>query len=98
MEPDVVSEICAIFMSRWRFQKFSESRRLTIDASASTLVAAWLTGLPDFVNLIRNGSSLSHHYINGFTRLTEDRMAYMAVTALSSRVAEGDQGELMKDN
>ena len=98
LEQDVVSEICAVLLSMWRFQKFTESRWLTVGASARRMLAAWLTGLPDFVMMIRQDESLSHFYINGFSRLTQDRLAFLVVAGMSSRVAEGVQGELMKDN
>ena len=98
LEQDIVSEICAVLVSMWRFQKFSESRWLTIGTSARRMLAAWATGLPDFVRMLRQDKSLSHFYINGFSRLTQDRLAFLVVAGMSSRVAEGVQGELMKDN
>ena len=98
LDQDVVSEIAAVLTSVWRFSRFSESRWLTIGTSARTLVAAMITGLADLVAMIRKDKSLSHYYINGFGRLTKDRMGFLITAAMSSRVAEGLQSELMQDN
>ena len=98
LDQDVVSEISAVLASVWRFTRFSESRWLTVGTSARTLIAGMLTGLADLVAMIRKDKSLSHFYINGFGRLTKDRMGFLITAAMSSRVAESLQAELMQDN
>ena len=98
LDQDVVSEIAAVLTSVWRFSRFSEPRWLTVGSSARTLVAGMVTGLADLVAMIRKDKSLSHFYINGFSRLTKDRMGFLITAAMSSRVAEGLQGDLMQDN
>ena len=84
LEQDVVSEIYAVFISLWRFQKLSESRWLTVGTSSRRMLAAWLTGLPDLVKMIRDDKSLSHFYTNGFSRLTQDRLAFWVVAGMPS--------------
>ena len=50
--PNLVSTIETAFQSAWRFREFTESRWLTVGASARSLVVAVLTGLMDLVEEI----------------------------------------------
>ena len=46
-DQDLVQSISTVLLSCWRFQKFTESRWLTVGASTRVLVRAVLLGLDD---------------------------------------------------
>ena len=46
-DQDLIQSISTVLLSCWRFQKFTESRWLTVGASTRVLVRAVLLGLDD---------------------------------------------------
>ena len=96
-DPNIIATIEATLLDTWRFQKFTESRWLTVGASARSLVAGFLTGLPDLVEEIKEDPNASLFYINGFSRLTPDRMHFMVQAAIVAWVPESVLAELMID-
>ena len=97
-ELDVVDAIASALMAIWRFQKFTDSRWLTVGTSARTVVAALLTGIEDMVKVISEDKHCSKFYIKGFSRLEESRKQFLVTAALASRVPEAFQLELMHDS
>ena len=95
---DVMDAASSALRAVWRFQKFTESRWLTVGTSARSLVAALLTGIEDMVKVICSSKHTSKFYIKGFSRLDESRKQFLATAAIVGRVPEAFQLELMQDN
>ena len=96
-QPDFMSLVVASLLNVWRFSKWTESRWLTVGASARALVAGVLTGISDLVAFILASGS-SDWYIKGYLKLGQEHLQFMVEASLSSRVAECFQQELMEDS
>ena len=95
---DVWGAIASALAAVWRFQKFTESRWLTLGGSARTMVAALMTGLESLVRFIEKDELASKYYLKGFRRLQSDRKLFLVVAGIVGRVPEAFQLELMKDS
>ena len=93
---DFVGSVCAALMGTWRFVPFTTSRWLTVGTSARTMVAALATGLPNFVKYIEKETTSNLPFLKGFHRLQEEGKTFMVAAAMSSRIVEGFQSELME--
>ena len=63
--------------------------------SAGTMVAAMLIGFEDLVVLTRADTAASLFYLNGFTRFTGDRTAFLGQASMIGRIAEIALHEIM---
>ena len=95
---DVIDAVASALMAVWRFVKFSESRWLTVGTSARTVIAAVLTGIEDLIGTITKDPKASKFYLRGFQRLTTPRKQFLVSAAVSSRIPESVQCELMEDS
>ena len=57
-----------------------------------------LFGMSDFIDYIREETSATLFYLNGYTRLDDTGRGFLVRAAIASRVAEGVQSELMQDS
>jgi hypothetical protein len=80
-----------------RFEKYTDSRWLTIGGSARTLTAPRLLGLDSLVAYIRAAPSSSDYYVGGYSRLSEACKHFTAIAALCSYVGDGFLAEVMED-
>jgi hypothetical protein len=97
-ERDLVGQVVAAILSVWKFERFSESRWLTVGSSARTMIAACLTGLSDFLSWVKGKPGVSGFYLNGFWRLTGSRWLFLCQVALYSQVPDSILGALLADN
>ena len=65
--------------------------------SSRTLVCAFLTGIEDLVEFIAKDTGSSLFYLNGFSRLSSERRAFVVTAAMVSRVSEAAMQELLAD-
>ena len=93
---DVVTTVVGTLGAMWRFQKWTESRWLTVGTSARTVAAAFLTGLDSMVEYFKKGSACEESFLCGFVRMIEDRRAFLVEAAVVSRVCKGVLTELME--
>ena len=94
---DLPESVASALLAVWRFAHFSESRWLTVGTSCRTMVAAHLTGIASLVKHIKKVET-SLFFLRGFDRLVASRLEFMVTCAVASRVAEGVQTVLMRDN
>jgi hypothetical protein len=95
---DIVSKVVAAVLFVWRFQRFTESRWLTVGSSARTMVSAHLTGLTQFLTWVKAKPGVSGFYLNGFNRLTPERWAFLCQAALFSKVPDSALAMLLEDS
>eukprot|EP00974_Lingulodinium_polyedra_P054694 5261044-Lingulodinium_polyedra.AAC.1 len=76
-DPNLISTIQTTLQAAWKFQKFTESRWLTVGASARSLVVALLTGVMDLVEQIEEDPHAMLWYLGGFKRLVPSRRQFM---------------------
>ncbi|CAK0861146.1 unnamed protein product [Prorocentrum cordatum] len=94
---DCVGLTCTTLLAVWRFRRFSDSRWLTVGASARTMVAAHLAGICGLFEWIRQKSPKGGYYRNGFWRLKPDRWAFLVRAALVATVPDAAMSLLLKD-
>ena len=95
---DLVGKISFALLSLWHFQKFSESRWVTVGASCRSLAAGLLTGLPSLVATIRKDPKASDFNPHGFERLTATARKFVVRAAVSSHVSDAGLRTLMEDS
>ena len=95
---DVVSALASALLACWRFQKFSDSRWLTVGSSARNLVVGFLTGIESLVKFIDKNPAASKFYLKGFGRMEQSRKQFLVYASIVSVVAEQFQCQLMKDS
>ena len=94
---DVVTTVVDTLGALWRFRKWTESRWLTVGASARVFIAGVLTGAGNLVQEICDRGR-GDWYVKGFLAIKEEHMNFLVQAALSCRVAESLQQELMHDS
>jgi hypothetical protein len=97
-DPELINELVAVLMAVWRFVSFTESRYLTIGASARTVISALLTGIGSLIGYCRTVKHCSEYYIHGFDRLGRSVRSVLTIAALGSGPAESLLDELMADD
>lgn len=97
-DPELINELVAVLMAVWRFVFFTESRYLTIGASARTVISALLTGIGSLIGYCRSVKHCSEYYIHGFDRLGRSVRSVLTIAALGSGPAESLLDELMADD
>ena len=71
-DPAELSRITSCVISVWRFKKFTDSRWCTLAESCRSLVASLLLGLSTLVNSLLHSEVVSHYYLGGFQRLSQE--------------------------
>ena len=94
---DLTSLFTTAILSYWAFDKWCDSRWLTIGTCTRSCVAALLLGLEDLVAVIMNDEQANLFFLNGFHRLEERGKMFAVQAAVVARVTEGDLSELMSD-
>jgi len=95
---DLVGKVSFALLSLWRFEKFSESRWVTVGASCRSLVAGLLTGLPSLIATIRQDPKASDFHLHGVERLTAAAKQFIVRAAISSHVSDAGLRALMEDS
>lgn len=93
----LVGDLASLLGSCWRFKKWTESRWLGAGTASRVMVVGLLTGIADIVNFILEAGE-SDWFLKGFKKLQAEHMQFLVQAALSSRVAESFQQELMEDS
>ena len=94
---DVVTTAVGLLGAMWRFKKRTESRLLTVGSSARLFVARLLTGVGGLVEEICD-RGVKDWYLKGFKNDQQEHMNFMVQAAVTFRVAEAFQQELMHDS
>ena len=81
-----------------RFQKYSESRWLTVGGTMRTLVASILLGLSSLVEHTRSDPSASDYFIKGYTRLTNTGLKFAVLASICAHVGDGFLSEVLADS
>eukprot|EP00974_Lingulodinium_polyedra_P048776 4684261-Lingulodinium_polyedra.AAC.1 len=82
---DVISIIESTLKAAWKFRSWTTSRWCTLGSSARTLITGMLTGLQSLCQLITRDNESGLFYLQGFSRLTGDRLQYLVEAALVSK-------------
>ena len=85
---DIVGLVVSILLALLGFRTFSGSRWLSVDRSARAMVLAYLAGLSGLVSFAMDKPSVSKFYLNGYTRLSEDRRLFLVQAALCSLIPD----------
>ncbi|CAK0836513.1 unnamed protein product [Prorocentrum cordatum] len=97
-EEDLFSRIRGIMLTAFSFRRFSETRWASVGSSAQGVVAGLMLGLSDLVQYILNDPASSKYFLRGWSRLSGDRLEFVVVQSLVTRVSDGLLLELMKDS
>jgi len=85
---DLVGALHALILAIWRFQKFTESRWLTVGSSARSMVAAQLTGLTAMLTWTKHNFQVQAWYLNGFWRIGQKEWLMLVQCALVATVPD----------
>ena len=98
---EVLDLIMQCLQSAWKFVRFADSRFLTAGSSCRTLLAAYLLGIDDLVELILEAPGKAPFYLHGFKRLGSEENGNLkmvvAECAFVSRVTDGVLAEIIED-
>ena len=93
----VVGTVATALLGCWRIQKFTESRWHTVGTSCRAVAVGLLTGLHSLVDYILGEKRGSGFHLNGWYRLTGDRVDFVMSCAMVSRVSDAVMAELLTD-
>ena len=98
-DPELIDLIIKCLQSAWKFRRFTDSRFMTAGSSCRTLLAAYLLGISDLVDMILDAPGKSPFYLGGFKRLEleENRKIVVAKCAFISQAVEGVLIEILAD-
>ena len=95
---DFMDTIKMCMLSVFRFQRFTDSRWITIGESCRSLVASLALGLSGLVHLVRADPRASDYYISGFAGLDEPVLRYAIVASVVANVCDGFLLALLEDD
>lgn len=93
----VASRIESVILRIYKFEKFSDSRWVTLGGTGRSVIGGMIVGLRSLVEFCIADPSSSSYYIAGFRRATTPILKLFAVVAMSSFVADGALKLVLKD-
>lgn len=97
-DPELPQLLMTLMLKLWEWRRFSDSRWASMGASCRSMLAACLSGLPDFVGEVLANPSAHTFYLKGFLYMTGEVKALVALIACSSFIADTLLAELMEDD
>jgi hypothetical protein len=95
---ELIERVSSALLHLFRFQKFTDSRWLTVGSSCRTIMASLCVGLHRLVATVRNDPGASQYHIHGFDRLTPSKRRFIVIASMSSVVADSFLIELLEDD
>ena len=87
-QSNAMEEISGALLGVLHFQKFSDSRWVSVGTSCRALAAGMLTGLPSLIEHIREDPKMSDFYIGGASRLDDVARRCIIITSLASYASD----------
>eukprot|EP00971_Amphidinium_carterae_P297233 5904996-Amphidinium_carterae.2 len=78
---DWTSDVAVVVLGCMRWQKYSDSRWLTVGSCSRSLVASLLAGVLSLVSYVQRDPQVSLYYLNGFDRLSRSVREFVAVAS-----------------
>ena len=94
---DLLGSIVTSLLTVWKFKQFTDSRWVTVGESTRTIIAGLLTGLDGLAQMLLSDDHVSKFYLNGWSRMSPDLVAFMTKAAMVSRISDAVLLELMAD-
>ena len=93
----IVSQVYLCLVSLWRFQAYSDSRRLSCGKSCRVLMIGMVTGLGQLVADLPGREDVSKFHIEGRSRMASRHLHFVAQASLSSFFSENLLVQLLGD-
>ena len=95
---DLMGRLIVGLLQVMRFEKYSDSRWLTVGGTCRALTAALLLGIDSLVGCIRADPKSSDYYIGGHSRLSALPKTFVVMAAARSYIGDGFLAEVLEDS
>jgi len=96
--PGLYDRVLFCLFSLWHLRSFNEGRWATVGASCRSMIVARLSGLADLVKYIQKLPDESMYHLNGFFRVGESEMEFIAVVGICSHPTDSVLCNLCQDS
>ena len=97
-DPDLTSRLSTCLLGVFHFQKYSDSRWLSLGPSMRTVVGSVLLGLDSLVAAVFSRDASSQYYLSGYKRWGQSAREFSVICAVSSWVGDSYLAEALSDD
>ena len=95
---DLLPRLSFLLLKAFRWQRYTQSRFLTLGSSTRALMCSLLLGLDELVRITRDDPACSDYHLHGYSNLTQASRQLALVCAFASYPAEAGLQILLSDD